>query len=182
MSFSVAAWLPAVLNCCIDVVVSTPRRLPYVVSSAPAVVKRMSPKALSPFASTTVPPTTIRPSDCSATALTVKCSALGNFALTLPVAAERRVQRPVGLVARDGDELALRAADVDVAGDDEAPVGHDREAGRARLPGLEGRAHPAADAERRIELAVGVETLDGERRVGERPVDSRRQQHRRGSR
>ena len=71
MSLSVAAWLPSGLNCCSDVVVSTPRCVPNVVSSAPSVVKRMSPKALSPLALTTVPPTTIRPSDCSATALTV---------------------------------------------------------------------------------------------------------------
>ena len=72
MSLSVAAWLPAVLNCCSDVVVSTPPFcVPNVGSTAPSVVKRMSPKALSPLALTTVPPTTIRPSDWSATALTV---------------------------------------------------------------------------------------------------------------
>ena len=96
----------------------------------------------------------------------------------LAVAAEGRVERPVGPISRDRDELALRSADVDVARDDEPPVRHDGEARRACLAGLERRAHPATDAERRVQAAIAVKALDRERRVTERPIDPGGQKHR----
>ena len=167
MSLSAAAWLPSGLNCCSDVAVSTPRRVLNVVSSAPSVVKRMSPKALSPLADD-------RPADHDPP-VGLQCDRAHGSArrlelrIDLPVTAEGRIERPVGPVTRDRDEHALRAADVDVACDDEAPVGHHGESGGARLAGLERRGAFAAGAERGVQEAVGVEALD-ERGAAERPI------------